>query len=126
MTNSSRARLLRRMYAASVPLKRVFSGTSTAPAVTAPSAETIQSRVFGAQIATRSPGSTPEARHPAAARSTRSPSSAYESRTRPSATASAEPYRRAAARTSSGMLPHSSSPRITRPPAAALADYPSD
>lgn len=125
MTKRSFARLRCRMYAASLPLKRVLRGTRTAPAVTAPSAETIQSRVFGAQTATRSPGSTPEAMHAAAARSTRSPSSAYETRVRPSTTASRSPYRRAAARTSLGMLPHSSSPRIVRPP-DAVADYPSD
>ncbi|CAM5476722.1 hypothetical protein SMICM304S_00545 [Streptomyces microflavus] len=103
------------MCAASVPLNRVLRGTSTAPALTAPSAETIQSSVFGAQIATRSPRSTPAAMHAAAARSTRSPSPAYVRRVRPSTTASAGPYRRAASRTSPGMLPHSSSSRIVCP-----------
>lgn len=76
VTNSSRARLRDSTYAASVPLKRVLSGTSTAPADTAPRAETIQSRVFGAQMATRSPSRTPFARQAAAARSTRAPNSA--------------------------------------------------
>lgn len=76
MTKSSRAPLRSRTYAASAPLKRVLRGTSTPPAETAPSAETIHSRVLGAQTATRSPGSTPAAMQAAAARSTRSPSCA--------------------------------------------------
>jgi hypothetical protein len=75
VTKSRRAPLRRSTSAASAPLKRVFSGTRTAPADTAPSAETIQSRVFGAQIATRSPTATPFAMHAAAACSTRAPSS---------------------------------------------------
>ncbi len=82
------ARVRRRTYAASAPLKRVLTGTRTPPAVTAPRAATIQSVVLGAQIATRSPRSTPEAMHAAAARSIRAPSSAYEIRARPSTTAS--------------------------------------
>ncbi len=76
VTNSSRAPLPPSTYAASLPLKRVFSGTSTAPADTAPRAETIQSVEFGAQMPTRSPTSTPAAMQAAAARSTRAPSSA--------------------------------------------------
>ena len=55
------ARLRDRMSAASAPLNRVFTGTSTAPAWNRPSAATIHSALFGAQRATRSPGSTPEA-----------------------------------------------------------------
>jgi hypothetical protein len=104
------------MYAASVPLKRVLSGTRTAPADTAPSEETIQSRVLGAQMATRSPGLTPFATQAAAARSTRAPNSAYETRVRPSTTASTSAYRSAAPRTSPGMVPHSMSPRTTSLP----------
>lgn len=101
--------------------------------VTAPSAETIQSRVLGAQTATRSPASTPDAMHAAAARSTRSPSSVYVIRVRPSTTASRPPYRCAAARTRFGTVDHSSSPRISCPPVEPenrsshlVADYPSD
>lgn len=103
-----------------MPLKRVLTGTRTAPAVTAPRAETIQSRVLGAQTATRSPGATPEAIQAAAARSTRSPSSAYETRVRPSTTASREPYRRAAARTRRGMTPYSRSARASTSSCIAL------
>lgn len=111
VTKSSLARLRASTYAASAPLKRVLSGTSTAPAETAPSAQTIQSRVFGAQTATRSPVRTPSARQAAAARSTRAPSSAYVTRVRPSTTASRSANRRAADRTRPGTLPHSKSPR---------------
>ncbi len=76
VTNSSRAPLPRSTSTASPPLKRVFSGTRTAPADTAPSAATIQSRELGAHTATRSPVATPLARHAAAARSIRAPNSA--------------------------------------------------
>lgn len=96
-----------------MPLKRVFRGTSTAPALTAPSAATIQSSEFGAQTATRSPARTPFARQAAAARSTRAPSSAYEIRVRPSTTASVVAYRSADQRTRPGIVPHSMSPRMT-------------
>ncbi|KUJ37477.1 hypothetical protein ADL25_27630 [Streptomyces sp. NRRL F-5122] len=129
VTNSSFARLLSSTYAASVPLNRVLSGTSTAPAVTAPSAETIQSRVFGAQIATRSPTPTPFAMQAAAARSTRAPSSAYEIRARPSTTASTSPWRSAALRTRPAMQPHSMSPRTATSwnmNSERVADCPSD
>lgn len=114
--NSSFARLRARTSAVSPPLKRVFSGTSTAPAETAPSAETIQSREFGAQRATRSPTPTPFATHAAAARSTRAPSSAYDTRVRPSTTASTPPNRSTAERTSPGTVPHSKSPRPSESP----------
>ena len=58
---STRARLRARMSAASVPLKRVFTGTSTAPAPDRPRNATIHSVQLKAQTATRSPRSTPEA-----------------------------------------------------------------
>ncbi|GDY44787.1 hypothetical protein SANT12839_056690 [Streptomyces antimycoticus] len=102
--NRCEARVRRSTYAASAPLKRVLTGTSTPPAVTAPSAATTQSVVLGAQIAARSPGSRPEATHAAAARSIRAPSSAYEIRARPSTTASAGPYRSTAARIRAGTV----------------------
>ncbi|GDY76069.1 hypothetical protein SAV31267_055540 [Streptomyces avermitilis] len=95
----------------------MFSGTSTAPADTAPSAETIQSSEFGAQMPTRSPTPTPLAIHAAAARSTRAPNSAYEILVRPSTTASVSAYRSADDRTRPGMLPHSTSPRTNGLPA---------
>jgi hypothetical protein len=59
--NSTRAPLRASTYAASAPRKRVFTGTSTPPAVVTPSAATIHSREFGAQTATRSPRSMPDA-----------------------------------------------------------------
>ena len=49
------------MSAASAPLNRVLTGTSTAPAWNRPSAATIHSAQLEAQMATRSPGSMPEA-----------------------------------------------------------------
>ena len=49
------------MSAASAPLNRVFTGTRTAPAANRPSAATIHSAQLPHQIATRSPGSTPDA-----------------------------------------------------------------
>ena len=62
-------------YAASAPFQRVFTGTIAAPAECAPSALTIQPRLFGAQIATRSPASTPAAIIARAETSAFSPSS---------------------------------------------------
>jgi hypothetical protein len=56
----------RAMYAASPPLKRVLSGTSTAPARSAPRAASIHSAQLGAQMATRSVASTPAATKPRA------------------------------------------------------------
>ncbi len=55
------APLRTRMSAASVPLKRVLTGTSTAPAWKTPSTATTHSAQLKAQMATRSPGSTPDA-----------------------------------------------------------------
>ncbi len=55
------ARLRSRMSAASAPLNRVLIGTSTAPAWKRPSAATTHSALLKAQMATRSPGSMPEA-----------------------------------------------------------------
>ena len=57
----TRARLRDRMSAASAPLNRVLTGTRTAPAWKSPSTATIHSAQLNAQMATRSPGSTPEA-----------------------------------------------------------------
>ena len=56
MVNRARERLRRRMSAASPPLKRVFTGTSTAPACQIPSAARIHSTLLNDQMATRSPG----------------------------------------------------------------------
>ena len=58
---STRAPLRSRMTVASAPLNRVLIGTSTAPAWNRPSRATIQRALLGAQMATRSPGSTPTA-----------------------------------------------------------------
>ena len=77
VTNSSLARVRRRTYAASVPLKRVLSGTRTPPARhRAERGDDPARRVLGAQMATRSPARSPAAAAAAAARSTRAPSSA--------------------------------------------------
>ena len=59
--NSIRAPLRPRMSAASRPLNRVFSGTRTPPAPCTPSAAAIHSWMLGAQMAARSPGSSPAA-----------------------------------------------------------------
>ncbi len=72
---SIRARALPMMKAASLPLNRVLRGTRTAPAVCRPSWATAHSRQFGPQMATRSPGSIPEAMKARAARSTSAASS---------------------------------------------------
>ncbi len=50
-----------RIGAASAALKRVLIGTRVAPASHRPSAAVIHRTPFGAQIATRSPASTPAA-----------------------------------------------------------------
>jgi hypothetical protein len=60
-----RAPLRRRMAAASAPLKRVFTGTSTAPAWNNPSSATIHLPLLGAHTATRSPGWMPASTSPA-------------------------------------------------------------
>ena len=57
----TRARLRVRMSAASTPLNRVLTGTSTAPAWNRPSTATTHSALLNAQMATRSPGSMPDA-----------------------------------------------------------------
>ncbi len=56
---SSRARLRTRRSAASAPLNRVFTGTSTAPAAKTPRTATTHSAQLPHQMATRSPGLTP-------------------------------------------------------------------
>ena len=56
-----RAPDVRSTCAASVPLKRVFSGTSTPPAAYSPSAATIHWCMFGAHTDARSPGCSPVA-----------------------------------------------------------------
>ena len=60
-TNSARARLRLITSSASWPVNRVLTGTSVAPAPSAPSAASTQCCVFGDQMATRSPGPTPAA-----------------------------------------------------------------
>ena len=59
--NSRRAPLLPSTHAASSPLNRVFTGTSTPPAAWMPSAASTHAALFGAQIAARSPGWRPAA-----------------------------------------------------------------
>jgi len=56
---SVRAPAVRMTCAASLPLKRVFTVTTTAPARKAPSAAITHSAMLGAQIAMRSPASMP-------------------------------------------------------------------
>ena len=73
-TNLTEARC--RTSAASPPLNRVFTGTNTAPARSAPREATTHCQQFGAQTATRSPGPMPEATTALAHSSTASPSSA--------------------------------------------------
>ena len=63
---SVEAPALRMMYAASPPLNRVLSGTSTAPARKSPSAASIHSAQLGAHMAARSPVATPAATKPRA------------------------------------------------------------
>ena len=57
--SAARAALAQDVARPRAPLKRVLSGTSTPPADCSPSAATTHSQQFGAQIATRSPGSMP-------------------------------------------------------------------
>src|SRR5438132_3238573 len=79
-------------------------GTISAPAARDPRAATIHSWMFGAHMATRSPGSTPPATTARAARCTRSPSWSNDSLTSPSTTASRGPNCSTEARTIAGML----------------------
>jgi hypothetical protein len=58
-TNSARAPLRPITSSASVPVNRVLTGTSAAPAPSAPSAVSTQQASFGAHRATLSPGSIP-------------------------------------------------------------------
>jgi hypothetical protein len=74
-TNSARAPLRTITSSASGPVNRVLTGTSTAPALSAPSAASIHSPPLGAHSATRSPASIPAAISAADACSTRSASS---------------------------------------------------
>ena len=83
-----------RTYAASTPLNRVLMGTMAAPAACAPKAAPIHPNPLGAQIATRSPDSTPATSMARLAVSTSSPSWRYVTRRSGSTTASAS--RRAA------------------------------
>jgi len=92
------------MSPASSGLNRVFTGTSTPPAVSNPNAATIQSAEFGAQMATRSPLATPSSSNAPAAQRIRSMSSVKVKRSGPSTTASASPNRSAALKTISGMV----------------------
>ncbi len=63
------------MSAASAVLKRVLTGTTTPPAVSTPKAAIIQCAELGAQMATRSPLSTPRFANAPAAQRTRSATS---------------------------------------------------
>src|SRR5262245_25801688 len=92
------------MYAASYPLNRVLSGTTTAPARCAPSAANTHSAMFGAHTPIRSPGWMLEPTNARAARSIRCASSSKLSRSSPSTSASAPPKRRAADSTTPGMV----------------------
>ena len=62
-------------YATSSPLKRVLTGTTTAPASWAPKNASTHSMLLGRRMATRSPRPTPCARRPPATRAARSHSS---------------------------------------------------
>jgi hypothetical protein len=94
------------MSPASSVLNRVLTGTSTPPAVSSPNAATIHSAELGAQMATRSPLSTPSSANAPAAHRIRSTSSLNVKRSGPSTTASASPKRSAALKTISGMVCH--------------------
>src|SRR5437660_5143433 len=113
MVNRSFASLLSRMYAASSPLNRVLIGTSVAPAESVPSAATIHSHTFGAQIATRSPPSIPAAAIAEPASRTRPASSPKVIVASSSTTARRSSNRSAASSTSRGIVPHRTSPRST-------------
>jgi len=103
------------MYAASEPLNRVFTGTSTPPAVVMPSAATSHSSEFGAHTATRSPHPMPDAMSALAASATIATSPVNPTRRSPSTTASASPKRRAASRTMAGIVGHVTSLRAWNP-----------
>ena len=81
-----------------------------------PSAAGIHSQTFGAQIATRSPGSTPTATYAAAARRATRSSSAHDTTVSPSWIAGASPRVAAAWASSLGVVPNSMSARVTVPP----------
>ena len=98
-----------RMNAASGPFRRVLSGTSHAPAASAPRAAAIQLAEFGAHTATRSPGSTPVATSPRATAVIERSTSTNESRVSPSTTASRVPKRAALRCTICGIVPARSS-----------------
>ena len=89
---------------ASLPLKRVFSGVTTPPTDWHPSAVTAHSQLFGAQIATRSPGCTPEAIIARAASPICATSSGNDHRTSPSTMPSTSAYRSAARRRTAGIV----------------------
>ena len=100
---STRAPLRERTSAASAPLKRVFTGTRTAPAANRPSAATIHSTQLPHQIATRSPGSTPIPTSAAPnARASRA-NAAYERSVAPSRTATRSANRSAVLSSMAGM-----------------------
>ena len=110
--NSTRAPLRASTNDASAPLNRVFTGTSTPPALVTPSAAMIHSSEFGAQIATRSPRSIPTASNARAAASTRSRRSVKSTRRSPSTTASVSPHRPATSRSIAGIDGHSIGVRV--------------
>jgi len=85
-------------------LKRVFSVTSTAPADWRPSAAISQRQPLGAQIATRSPRSTPEAMKARVAFSVSASSSLNVKRTSPSSSAETSGQRLAARDRVPGMV----------------------
>ena len=135
MTKSSRARLRARTYAASAPLKRVLSGTSTAPAETAPERgdDPVQGvgRPDGDPVAGLDAGGDAGGRGAldalAELRVTDAGAAVDDGLARRRRTAAAADPRPAPA-----MLPHSQVParrrasRPSAPPATPVADYPSD
>ena len=102
--NSRRTSARPRMYDASPPFRRVFTGTTTPPAVCVPSAATAHSAMFGPHTPTRSPGRRPQRMSASAIVRTRSASSSNVSLRSPSTIASSAPKRCAASWTRAGIV----------------------
>ncbi len=109
-----RAPDVRNTCAASVPLNRVFSGTSTPPAEYRPSAATIHWCMLGAHTDARSPGCRPVATNALAAVRTAASSPAKLSLVSRSTTASSSGQRPAARWTTPGTVSGSGMWVLTR------------
>src|SRR5690606_1570807 len=94
------------------------------PAAWRPRRATTHSWTLGAQIATRSPGSTPAATKARPARRASAHRSAKVRRTSPSTIASSAPKRSAAERARLGIVPHRRSPRTPVSRAAGCSPTP--